>query len=101
MSEKITYTLYTNGLGFNAEYKGHHIGEITFVRVGLNRLVIDHTAVSPDFRNAEIGLNLVRHVCDLARHQQRKIIPLCPFARAMFERYSEFDDVRLMQRVGR
>ncbi len=96
MAEKISYTLYSNGLGFSADVAHHHIGEITFFRSGLDKLVIDHTAVVPEYRNAQIGLNLVRHVCSLARRQRRKIIPLCPFARAMFNRYSEFDDVRLM-----
>lgn len=98
MAKNITYTLYSNGLGFSADVSGRHIGEITFVRSGFDKFIIDHTAVVPEYRNAEIGLNLVRHVCDLARHQRRKIIPLCPFARAMFNRYTEFDDVRFMMR---
>ena len=96
MANNISYSLFSDGLGFHAEYGGRHIGEITFVRVGIDKLIIDHTAVEEQFRNAEIGLNLVRQVVTLARNQHRKIIAMCPFARAMFSRYSEFDDVRLM-----
>ncbi len=92
----IEYVLYSDGLGFNANCDGHHVGEITFVRVGMDKLIIDHTGVAEKYRNTQIGLNLVRRVCELARAQGRKIIPLCPFARSMFMRYSEFDDVRLM-----
>lgn len=94
--DNIDYILMADGLGFNAKNGSRHVGEITFVRVGLDKLIIDHTAVVEEFRNSQIGLNLVRRVCDLARRQGRKIIPLCPFARSMFLRYSEFDDVRLM-----
>ncbi len=94
--QDIKYILCNNGLGFNAVVHGHNVGEITFVRVGIDKFIIDHTHVSDDFKNSKIGLNLVRHVCALARRQHRKIIPMCPFARAMFNRYSEFDDVRLL-----
>lgn len=96
MARNVNYSLFSNGLGFHAEFNGRNIGEITFVRVGIDKLIIDHTAVEDEFRNAEIGLNLVRQVVVLARQQKRKIIAMCPFARAMFSRYSEFDDVRLM-----
>ncbi len=94
--DNIDYVLFDNGLGFNADKNGKHVGEITFVRVGLDKLIIDHTDVEPAYQHSQIGLNLVRRVAGLARNQKRKIIPLCPFARAMFCRYPEFDDVRLM-----
>ncbi len=96
MADSVKYNLASDGLGFNAEFAGRHIGEITFVRVGLDKLIIDHTGVEQEYRNSQIGLNLVRRVCEMARLQKRKVIPLCPFARSMFVRYSEFDDVRLM-----
>ncbi len=94
MAKEITYTIFTNGLGFNADCDGRHVGEITFVRSGLDKFIIDHTAVDGEFQNTGVGLDLVRHVCELARNQHRKVIPLCPFAAAMFRRYSEFDDIR-------
>lgn len=97
MSKEITYTLFSNGLGFNADCDGRHIGEITFVRAGLDKFIVDHTAVDREYQNNGIGLNLLRHVCDLARAQKRKIIALCPFAAAMFCKYPEFDDVRFLR----
>lgn len=100
MACDVKYDLASDGLGFVARCDGRNIGEITFVRVGIDKLIIDHTGVDEAWQNNQIGLNLVRQVCDLARTQHRKIIPLCPFARAMFCRYSEFDDVRLMSARG-
>lgn len=94
--EKITYDIFPNGQGFYATYDGHHIGEITFVRVGGNKIIIDYTGVSEKYRNEKIGLNLVRQAADFARKKKCKIITMCPFATAMFSRYPEFDDVRFL-----
>ena len=94
--EKITYDIFPNGQGLYATYDGHHIGEITFVRVGGNKIIIDYTGVSEKYRNEKVGLNLVRQAADFARKKKCKIITMCPFATAMFSRYPEFDDVRFL-----
>ncbi len=96
MATQTTYTLSADGLGIQAMRGDVHIGEITFVRVGSDKMIIDYTAVDAEFRGAKVGLSLVRAASNLARNQGRKVITLCPFARAMFNRYPEFDDVRLM-----
>lgn len=96
MAKDITYSLHENGLEFSAICDGQKVGRITFVRVGIDKFIIDYTEVNVQFRGSNIGLNLVRQVGNLARKQKRKVITLCPFARAMFNRYSEFDDIRLM-----
>ncbi len=96
MAKDITYDMFPDGLGFYANCDGKHVGEITFVRVGIDKLIIDHTDVSENYRNENIGINLLRQVVDLARNQNRKIITMCPFAKAMFCKYPEFDDVRFL-----
>ena len=96
MSDEIQYLLSQSGDGFDAMYHGTKVGEITFVRVGADKLIIDYTGVDVNFRHQQIGLSLVRSVANMARTQHRRIIALCPFARAMFNRFSEFDDIRLM-----
>lgn len=96
MQEDIQYFMSETRDGFDAVISGRKVGEITFVRVGADKLIIDYTAVSPEYRNRHIGLTLVRNVANMARAQHRHIIALCPFARAMFNRFPEFDDIRLM-----
>ena len=96
MAADITYDIFPDGLGFYANCDGQHVGEITFVRVGIDKLIIDSTNVSEKYRNEHVGLNLVKHVVDLARNQHRKVMTMCPFAKAMFSRYPEFDDVRFL-----
>lgn len=94
--ETITYDIFPNGLGFYANCDGQHVGEITFVRVGIDKMIIDRTSVTEKYQRAHVGLNLVRCVANLARNQHRKVITMCPFAAAMFSRYPEFDDVRFL-----
>lgn len=96
MSENIQYFISPERDGFEAVVNGRKVGEITFVRIGSDKLIIDYTGVAPEFRNRKIGLTLVRNVANMARAQHRHVMTLCPFARAMFNRFSEFDDIRLM-----
>lgn len=97
MADKITYTPFTNGNGFYAYCDGHIVGKITFVRTGPNIVIIDNTEVNDKYREDDIALNLVRQVCDMARQQNRRVLPICPAARTMFGRYPEFDDVRFFR----
>lgn len=96
MQKDIEFFESETGSGFEAICRGRKVGEITYVRVGIDKLIIDYTGVDPEFRNQQIGLGLVRTVADMARNQKRRVVTICPFARAMFNRYSEFDDIRLM-----
>ena len=96
MSDNVQYFVLPERNGFEAVLNGRRIGEITFVRIGADKLIIDYTAVDPEFRKRHIGLTLVRNVANMARAQHRHVIALCPFARAMFGRFPEFDDIRLM-----
>ena len=92
----MNHETFPNRPRFYANCNRCHVREITFVRVGADKMIIDYTAVAEKYRRASVGLNLVRCAADLARKQHRKVIPMCPFASAMFSRYSEFDDVRFL-----
>ena len=96
MSEDIQYLPSVDGSGIDAICRGEIVGQVTYVRIGLDKLIIDYTGVAVPYRGKNIGLTLVRHVAELARNQRRRVITICPFARAMFNRFPEFDDIRLM-----
>ncbi|MBR5153571.1 MAG: N-acetyltransferase [Alphaproteobacteria bacterium] len=96
MVDDIQYFISESGDAFHAVLHGHKIGEITFVRIGSDKLIIDYTCVDPTYRNRHVGLSLVRRVAAMARSQRLHVLALCPFARAMFNRFSEFDDIRLL-----
>lgn len=66
---------------------------ITYVEVGPTQLIIDHTEVSDELRGEGIAGKLVEHVVDFARKEDKKIIPLCPFAKSYIEKHEELQDV--------
>ncbi|HEY4193328.1 MAG TPA: GNAT family N-acetyltransferase [Mesorhizobium sp.] len=67
--------------------------ETTFTKIGDTKIIIDHTDVPDSFRGQGAGLRLVTRVVEDARAAGKKIIPLCPFAAAQFQRHREWADV--------
>lgn len=94
--EKIEYEILPDGCGFCAKYNGQNVGEITFVKIGIDKLMIDHTFIENISQKTQIEFNLVKYVVDLARAQHRKILTICPSAQNVFMGHPEFDDVRLI-----
>lgn len=78
---------------FAAIKKGRDAGLMTYVYADTNRFIIDHTEVNEEFNGQGVGKALVEESIKYARENGLKIIPLCPFVKAMFKRYPSFDDV--------
>ncbi|MCD2422337.1 N-acetyltransferase [Niabella pedocola] len=68
-------------------------GEMTYVWAGDAKLIIDHTAVDPQFSGRGVGKQLLMQLVAFARTGHIKVLPLCPFARSMFEKIKEIRDV--------
>jgi hypothetical protein len=69
------------------------LAKITYSNAGDDKLIIDHTEVDESLKGKGIGYNLVDSVVDYARVKGLKIIPLCPFAKAVFKKRKEYSDV--------
>jgi predicted GNAT family acetyltransferase len=67
--------------------------QMTFTKIGLHQIIIDHTEVPDAFRGQGVGAKLVQRAVEDARSSGKKIIPLCPFAAAQFRRHQEWADV--------
>jgi uncharacterized protein len=78
---------------FYVEENGTRLAEMTYSKAGDTRIIIDHTEVSDALRGKGAGKQLVRAAVDLARNNNLKILPLCPFARSIFEKVKDFQDV--------
>ena len=78
---------------FYIEVDGQQEAEMTYSVAGTGRIIIDHTEVSDKLRGKNAGKQLVAAAVEHARKNKLKILPLCPFARAVFERTREYDDV--------
>ena len=70
------------------------IGEMTYVWTDGNCFIIDHTEVNPEYQGKKVGQELVKSAVDYAREHHFTIIPLCPFADAIFDRHPDYKDVR-------
>ena len=69
-------------------------GEMTFSWAGENKFIIDHTGVEKLFGGKGYGKLLVMKSVAFAREQGVKILPLCPFAKAVFDKNTAIADVR-------
>jgi predicted GNAT family acetyltransferase len=83
--------------GKNKFYIGNNenqtLAEIHFVPTGEERIIVDHTYVSDELRGQGIGEKLVNYIVAYAREANKKIIPLCPFAKKEMDKHIEYQDV--------
>lgn len=78
---------------FKAVEDGKEAGKMTYSRAGEEKFIIDHTEVNPEFNGKGIGKKMVMAAVEYARENSLKIIPLCPFAKSVFEKTEEIRDV--------
>ena len=78
---------------FEAVEDGKEAGKMTYTWAGDSKFIIDHTEVSPDFNGKGVGKKLVMATVEYARTNNVKIIPLCPFAKSVFDKVEEIRDV--------
>jgi len=78
---------------FYHEENGERLAELTFSKAGDKLLIIDHTEVSEKLKGKGAGKQLVDAAVVYARSKGIKILPLCPFAKSVFDKTPEFKDV--------
>ena len=64
---------------------GNQVAEIVFVPTGEHLSIIEHTDVDESLKGLGVGKQLVAKVVEKMRGENRKIIPLCPFAKHEFD----------------
>lgn len=78
---------------FYIEQDGEQLAEMTYVWAGDNKFIIDHTEVSDRLAGKGIGKQLLQKAVEFARANHVKIMPLCPFAKAVFDKVEAYNDV--------
>ena len=68
-------------------------GKMTYSIASANFIIIDHTEVDPSFKGKGVGKQLLYKIVEMARERDIKILPLCPFANAMFKKLADIQDV--------
>ena len=68
-------------------------GSIYYTMAGETRMILDHTEVNNDYRGQGIGKKILMYIVDYARQNKIQIIPLCPFAKSVFDKTESIRDV--------
>ena len=94
MDHAITHVLDGHRGAFVIDGDGKRLATMTYSVAGDDVVIIDHTDVDRSLRGTGAGQALVAAAVAWARDSSRRILPLCPFARSVFERTPEYVDVR-------
>lgn len=75
--------------------EGRRIAEMTYSRTNASLIIIDHTEVDASLSGQGVGRKLLGALVSWVRSAGIKVVPLCPFAKAQFEKDSSIRDVLL------
>jgi uncharacterized protein len=75
------------------ERDGKRLAEMTYSAAGSDKIIIDHTTVDDVLRGTGTGGKLVAAAVEWARANGKKILPLCPFAKSVFDKTPDYRDV--------
>ncbi|TVP43788.1 MAG: N-acetyltransferase [Mongoliibacter sp.] len=78
---------------FFIEKDGEKKAEMVYSKAGESLFIIEHTEVDDSLRGEGAGKKMVIKAVELARKEGKKIMPLCPFAKSVFDRNEEIRDV--------
>lgn len=78
---------------FYVEQEGRQLAEMTYVWAGTGRIIIDHTEVDEALKGQNAGRQMVASAVNFAREAKIRILPLCPFAKSVFDKTPEYADV--------
>lgn len=78
---------------FYVEGDGNILAEMVYTMPSSDKMIIEHTEVNDELKGRDVGYELVHAAVEYARSHQLKIIPLCPFANAVFKKKPEYADV--------
>lgn len=93
MNETVNLEFDEKSGNFNIVSEGKKIALMTFVFAGPDKIIINHTEVSPAFNGKGLGKKLVEKAVEVAREKNWTIIPLCPFAKKVFDKNPQYNDV--------
>lgn len=78
---------------FAFDVEGKRLAKMTYVHAGDHKIIIEHTEVDDALRGTGAGKKLLMALVQWARETSTKVVPLCPFAKSVFEKAPEIQDV--------
>lgn len=86
--------LGSDEFAYRLEEEGQTNAEITWTELA-DVMVIEHTFVDESMRNQGLAKKLLDQAADYARQHSYKMEPVCSYAAVAFDRYKEYDDVKI------
>ncbi len=80
---------------FYIEAGGERLAAMEFTMAGETKMIIDHTEVDDRLRGQGAGRQLLNRLVEHVRENGIKVIPLCPFAKSVFDKDESIRDVLL------
>ena len=77
---------------FFLERDGERLAQMTYTVAG-TRVIIDHTDVDERLRGTGMGRQLVDAAVQWARKENARLMPLCPYAKSVFDKTPDYSDV--------
>jgi len=78
---------------FFVEFDGEIAAEMVYSMTSDDRMIIEHTEVDDVLQGRNIGYELVHAAVEYARRHLLKITPICSFAKSVFDKKPDFQDV--------
>jgi predicted GNAT family acetyltransferase len=82
-----------NAGAFFIDGEGRRLAELTYTRSGPGAVVLVHTEVSSALQGRGVARKLVDHAVAWARQTGTKLIPVCTYAKSVFDRNPDLHDV--------
>ncbi|MBU3110203.1 GNAT family N-acetyltransferase [Clostridium lacusfryxellense] len=77
---------------FVGDNEKESLTKIEFGQIG-DTIIINHTIVSEQLKGQNVAMQLLEKVVDLAREKNKKIIPICTYAKAKLNKNDQYLDV--------
>ena len=78
---------------FFMQAQGQRVAEMTYSRTNPTMVIIDHTHVDESLHGQGVGRQLLGALVAWARQSGTRVLPLCPFAKAQFDKDASLRDV--------
>ena len=78
---------------FFMRHAGQRVAEMTYSRTNASMVIVDHTDVDESLRGQGAGRQLLDALVAWARATHTRVLPLCPYAKAQFDKDASIRDV--------
>lgn len=78
---------------FYLQTDGKRLAELTYSRTNASLITIDHTLVDASLGGQSVGRSLLNALVQWARATSTKVVPICSYAKAQFDKDASIRDV--------